>query len=68
MADLAVRYEFTPIRFWWSAKRRRSLKRQLLDNAARAFDPGGIDAQHAREQVAVPMPRPITQIPKVGVF
>jgi transposase len=35
----------------WSAKRRRSLKKQLLDNAARAFDPGvGIDAEEARER------------------
>ena len=35
----------------WSAQRRRSLEKQLLDNAARAFDPGvGIDAEEARER------------------
>ena len=35
----------------WSAQRKRSLKKQLLENAARAFDPGvGIDADEARER------------------
>jgi transposase len=35
----------------WSAQRRRSLKKQLLDNAVRAFDPGvGIDADEVRER------------------
>jgi transposase len=35
----------------WSAQRTRSVKKQLLENAARAFDPGvGIDAGDARER------------------
>ena len=35
----------------WSAQRTRSVKKQLLDHAARAFDPGvGIDADEVRER------------------
>jgi len=52
VADLAVRYEVHPNQIYaWCAQRRRSLWKQLLDNAARAVDSGmGVDAEQTHER------------------
>ena len=48
VTDLAVRHEVHPNPISAGA---RSVKKQLLDHAARAFDPGvGIDADEVRER------------------
>ena len=69
VADLAVRYEVHPNQICGGARSGGAASRGSCWTTRRERSIlGGIDAQHARKRVAVTMPRPITQIPKVGVF